>query len=236
MSRLIATATLAAGSTASFATSESFATDFDGLPFGQDAPDLGPLDFLPPGEVQFFANGPYYVPGSNRAWGFEGQGQVNLPFGDWSGGVGSLLADPFNHAQDVTLEVRGSQSGDRNNRTGQEFADSQVGLVWYDENNVRWLGGVTVDGAAGPRGDIDNGAGVQEYVTIGNDGFETIVIDPTAVGAEAVSRVRLVQGTDEPYAYALVGSIAFTTVVPEPGAAVLGLLTAAPAGFARRRG
>lgn len=203
--------------------SDTYATNFNGLAPGSDPPNLGPVDFLPPGEVQFFANGPYYVPGSNRAWGFAGQGQVNLPFGDWSSGVASLLADPTNHAAEVTLELRGSRSTDQNNRTGVPFDDAQVGLVWYDEDNVRWVGGVTVEGAAGVLEQIDNGAGVQQYVSIDNDSYQTISIDPTAVGADAVSRVRLVQGTDAAYAYALVGSLAFTTV-PEPSSLMAFLL------------
>ena len=215
--------------------SDTYTTNFNGLSPGSDPPNLGPVDFLPPGEVQFFANGPYYVPGSNRAWGFAGQGQVNIPFGDWTGGVASLLADPTNHAAEVSLELRGSRSSDQNNRTGVPFDNSQVGLVWYDEDNVRWVGGVTVEGAPGVLADIDNGSGIQQYVGIGNDSYQTISIDPTAVGASAVSRVRLVQGTDDEFAYALVGSLAYTTV-PEPSsvAAVLLACLGAPLGLRKR--
>ena len=200
----------------------SFQTNFTGLTPGQDPPNLGPVDFQAPGQVQFFANGPYYVPGSNRAWGFSGQGQANIPFGDFTGGVPSLLSDTANHAAEVSLELRGSRSTDRNNVAGVNFADSQVGLVWYDENNVRWLGGVTVEGAAGTRGDIDNGGGLQEYVLIDNNAYQSVVIDPTAVGVNAVSRVRLVQGVADSNAFALLGDISFTTV-PEPSSALLAL-------------
>lgn len=214
------------GAPATFAPAgEIFETNFAGQTFKQDAADLGAVDFLSPGEVQFFANGPYYVPGSNRTWGFAGQGEVNVPFGDWTNGVSSLLADAGNHAAEVTLELRGSRSTDRNNRLNVPFDDSEVGIVWYDENNVRWLGGVTVDGTAGERGGIDNGAGVQEYISLGNDGYQTVAIDPTAVGVNAVSRVRLVQGADAANAYALIGSLAYTRV-PEPAAAMLAGLAA----------
>ena len=217
------------------ANGADFETNFSGLPFGTDAPDLGVIDFLSPGEVQFFANGPYYVPGSNRTWGFDGQGQVNIPFGDWSGGVATLQADPLSHAAEVTFEVRGSRSIDRHNRLGVPFADSEVGLVWYDENNVRWLGGVEVEGSAGVRGDLDNGAGLQEYITLGNDAYQTVSIDPTAVGASAVSRVRIVQGVDADHAYALVGSVAYSTV-PEPATATLAGLALTLLGARRRVG
>ncbi len=232
---LLAFAVVTASQTA--INAESFSTNFTGLTPDADAPDLGPIDFpFPEGEVQFFANGPYYVPGSNRAWGFSGQGQTNIAFGDFSGGVPSLLADANNHANAVTISLRGSLSGTRNNRGGFDFVDSQVGFVWYDENNVRWLGGVTADGLSTTTASIDNGAGAQDYISVANSGYQQFVIDPTVVGVESVSRIRLVNGVDDSAAFALLGDIRFTTV-PEPTAALLGVgaVMANAATFRRRR-
>lgn len=202
------------------AEASSFSTNFSGLAAGSDPANLGAVDFLSPGEVQFFANGPYYVSGSNRAWGFADQGQVNIAFGDFTGGVSSLLADAGSHASEVSLALRGSRSTDRNNRAGVNFDDANVGFVWYDENNVRWLGGVTVNGSPSITESINNGSGLQDYISISNDSYQTVEIDPTAVGASAVSRIRLVQGNLGDQAFALVGSISYSTV-PEPTAALL---------------
>lgn len=206
------------------ASASDFSTNFTGLTPGSDPANLGAIDFLAPGEVKFFANGPYYVSGSNRAWGFADQGQVNIPFGDFTNGVTSLLSDSGSHAAEVSLALRGSRSTDRNNREGVDFDDANVGFVWYDENNVRWLGGVTVNGGASITESIDNGNSIEDYVSIANDAYQTVEINPTAVGALAVSRIRLVQGNVGAQAQALVGSIAYSSV-PEPTSALLAALS-----------
>jgi|GEM_PF-6849931 len=208
----------------------TYSTNFTGQASGSQAASIGDVDFNDPGRVQFFANGSYYVPNSNRAWGFSDEGEVNIAFGDFSEGVPNLLADAGSHAASVDIWLRGSQAEDRDNTNSLNFHDSLVSFVWYDEDNVRWVGGVSQAGGSGVSTGVHATGNV---VLVGNDAYQRFTIDPTVVGADAVSRIRVFQDVDADRAYALVGSLEYTQV-PEP--ASIGLLTAGClAGLRRRR-
>ncbi|MEM6551845.1 MAG: hypothetical protein AAF750_06935 [Planctomycetota bacterium] len=107
---------------------EFFTTNFNALPPGSQAPELGPASFTDPGEILFFRNRPFYVAASNRAWGFilESDADRSTP----------AVIDFATPAYHLILTLRGSNGladpAQINNSTGQTLLTSDITVEAYD--------------------------------------------------------------------------------------------------------
>ncbi|MEM1213646.1 MAG: PEP-CTERM sorting domain-containing protein [Planctomycetota bacterium] len=199
---LAAAAVLTAGVSA-----QTLATNFTGLPvggqpvaYGTDldtiltftqfgGPNTGTtteaFDGTPNlGEVLFIQNGAFYVPGSNRGYGFFGPGRSDITFTP-----GFVSA--------VTLQVRGSEGGESANVGPLDTSDVSV-LIWSE-------------------------LGVQATFAIGNDAFEEVALDVSALGflGESITRISLINA--DGVGSNAIGDIGLlsVTVIPEPSSAGL---------------